>query len=73
MSRIPRVTARQVLAALRKAGFALDHVAGSHHIPIGPARQRVTVPLHGGTLEVGLLHSILRQAGLTVEEFLALL
>lgn len=33
----------------------------------------MTVPMHGGTLEIGLRHSILRQAGLTVEEFIALL
>ena len=73
MSRLPRLTARRVTAALRRAGFVLDHATGSHHIFIGPNGQRVVVPVHPGTLEVGLLASILRQAGLTTEEFQAFL
>jgi predicted RNA binding protein YcfA (HicA-like mRNA interferase family) len=36
-------------------------------------RRNVTVPIHKQALSVGLLHSIIKQAGLTVEEFERLL
>jgi predicted RNA binding protein YcfA (HicA-like mRNA interferase family) len=34
---------------------------------------RVTVPIHSGDIKPGTLRSILKQAGMTVEEFLAVL
>lgn len=74
MTQLPGVTARQVLAALRRAGFVLDRSKGSHHLLIGPSGHRVVVPVHGGRdVPAGTLRSILRQAGLTVEQFQALL
>ena len=58
---------------LEKAGFVLHHTTGSHaqlkHVRVG---LRVTVPMHGGDLPRGTVHAILRQAGLSVEQFLAL-
>lgn len=74
MSRLPRVTGREVLAALRRAGFTPDHVRGSHHYLRGPGGRLVTVPAHAGeTLKPKTLRSILRQAGLTEKDFTALL
>ena len=74
--RLPVATAREVLAALRRAGFVVDRVAGSHYIlahPDNPA-SAVTVPFHGShSLKPGTLRNIIRQSGLTVEEFRALL
>ncbi len=74
--RLPVATAREVLAALRRAGFVIDRVAGSHYIvahPDDPSRA-VTVPIHGSrSLKPGTLRNVIRQAGLTVEEFRALL
>ena len=74
--RLPAVNARQVLQALRKAGFIVDRVSGSHHLlihPDDPAR-RVTVPFHGArTLKPGTLRNIVRQAGLTMDAFRVLL
>lgn len=69
---LPTVNARQVLAALRRAGFVVDRVVGSHHVLAHPddPRRAVTVPFHGSKdLKAGTLRSIIRQAGLTVEEF----
>jgi predicted RNA binding protein YcfA (HicA-like mRNA interferase family) len=46
---LPDANARQVLAALRRAGFVVNRVVGSHHVlthPTDPART-VTVPFHG--------------------------
>lgn len=58
------------------AGFVVDRIAGSHHVmtfPGDPTRT-VTVPVKAGRdLKPGTLRSIIRQAGLTVEEFNRLL
>lgn len=73
---LPAASARQVLAALRRAGFVVDRVVGSHHVLVHPgdARRTVTVPFHGArSLKLGTLRSIIRQAGLTVEQFRNLL
>ena len=73
---LPAVNARQVLAALRRAGVVVDRIVGIHHVLVHPAdaRRTVTVPFHGARdLKPGTLRNIIRQAGLTVEEFRDLL
>jgi len=73
---LPAVSARQVLAALRRAGFVVGQISGSHHMLVHTtdARRTVTVPFHGDrSLRPGTLRNILRQAGLTVEGFRDLL
>ncbi|NOZ78436.1 MAG: addiction module toxin, HicA family [Acidobacteria bacterium] len=74
MSRLPSVSGREVVAALRKAGFEKDRQKGSHIIlrQVASPHRRLTVPDHR-ELGKGLLRSIIREAGLTVEELLALL
>lgn len=71
MSRLPRVTGEEVVAALRRAGFVVVRVRGSHHhLRKAGGRGLVTVPVHTGeVLKPKLLKSILEQAGITVEEF----
>ncbi len=73
--KLPRATGRQVVRALERGGFRLSHVRGSHNYPVQPGvAALVVVPVHGGhDLPTGTLRSILRQAGLTVEEFASLL
>jgi predicted RNA binding protein YcfA (HicA-like mRNA interferase family) len=74
--RLPVLSGRRTMQALMRAGFIIDRVAGSHHVltyPNDPTRT-VTVPVHSGRdLKPGTLRSIIRQAGLTVDEFVALL
>ena len=69
---LPVVNGKRVIQALTKAGFALDRIVGSHHVlkyPGDPSRT-VTVPVHPGRdLKRGTICAIIRQAGLTVEEF----
>ncbi|MEK7329337.1 MAG: type II toxin-antitoxin system HicA family toxin [Candidatus Eisenbacteria bacterium] len=74
MTRLPRLTGREVIAALKKAGFEVVRVKGSHH-RLRHADGRVTVvPIHAGeTMGPGLMASILRDVELTREEFLSLL
>jgi len=75
VSRLPRTSGKDLLAALLRAGFALTHVRGSHHY-FRKARsgKLVVVPVHGNqTVPLGTLKSILRQAELTSEELIRLL
>ncbi|HEY4859574.1 MAG TPA: type II toxin-antitoxin system HicA family toxin [Xanthobacteraceae bacterium] len=74
--RLPVVNGRQVLRALAKAGFVVDRIVGSHHVLVHPrdSKRTVTVPVHAGRdLKQGTLRSIIRRAGFTVTEFIALL
>ncbi len=74
MSKLPLVSGRQAVAALRRTGYEVDHQTGSHVIlrhTSAPYR-RLTVPNHR-EIAKGTLRAILREAGLTVDEFLALL
>jgi predicted RNA binding protein YcfA (HicA-like mRNA interferase family) len=73
---LPVVSGKRVIQALHRAGFVTDRIAGSHHVLVypGDVMRAVTVPVHGNRdLKPGTLRSIVRQAGLTVEEFARLL
>lgn len=74
MTRLPRLNGRQALRVLQRGGYAITHVRGSHYYLRKPgASNLVVVPVHGSRdLPLGTLRSILRQARLTTEEFLAL-
>ena len=65
---------RETVERLRAAGFAFDRQAkGSHEVWYNPeTHRRVTVPHHPGDLPMGTLRAIIREAGLTVDEFLSL-
>jgi predicted RNA binding protein YcfA (HicA-like mRNA interferase family) len=70
------VTGADTVRALRRAGWQLDRVRGSHYILVHPDRPgiTVTVPVHAGEiLKPKTLRSILEQAGLTAEAFADLL
>lgn len=71
MPPLPRVTGREIVAALGRLGWVVVAQKGSHAQLKHPQRGgRVTVPLHAGeTVGPGLLRSVLAQAGLTVDEF----
>ncbi|MFY9621825.1 MAG: type II toxin-antitoxin system HicA family toxin [Pyrinomonadaceae bacterium] len=71
----PVIRPRRLIHALERAGFYVHHVSGSHYILKHPAKPtlRVTVPFHNRDLKKGTLQSIVKQAGLTNEEFLKLL
>ena len=74
MPKLPRVNARRLVAALRRAGFVDDRQKGSHLTMRHPGRPgRVVIPMHPGDLSTGLVHDILREAGLTAGEFLQFL
>jgi len=66
---------REVVRALEKAGFFIHETSGSHvHLKHYHKPGRVTVPYHERfDLPKHIVKSILRQAGLTNQEFFRLL
>ena len=73
MTRLPVLSGRQVVRALEGLGYKEDHRTGSHIILRHdlPPHRRLTVPDHKA-LAKGTLRAVIRQAGLTVEEFVDL-
>jgi len=76
MTKTPVLTANDVIRGLKKAGFMLYRQArGSHEIWYNPVtKRRTTVPNHPGVdIRKGTLKAILKEADLSLEEFLKLL
>jgi predicted RNA binding protein YcfA (HicA-like mRNA interferase family) len=75
MSRLPRVTGKNLIRALRRSGFVVDRVSGSHYLLLDPERpQRAAiVPFTTKTLKPGTLRNILRQTGLNADDLRELL
>ena len=74
MARLPVVSGRELVRVLEKTGYVMDRQKGSHMVlrqPEAPFR-RVTVPDHK-EIAKGTLRSILRHAGLRVDELVELL
>jgi predicted RNA binding protein YcfA (HicA-like mRNA interferase family) len=74
--KLPVLKPKEVIAALLRAGFYVHHHKGSHARLLHRTRSdlHVTVPIHNKDVPPSLLkHRILKQAGLSDEEFLRLL
>ena len=74
MSKLPVVSGKKLCRILGKVGYSVDHQTGSHIIlrNANPPYRRLTVPDHR-EITRGTLRSIIRQAGLTVDEFSTLI
>jgi len=71
---LPVLKPKQVVAALEKAGFEVRRQTGSHVIMYkAGVRHPISIPQHPADLPKGTLRAIIRQAGLTVDEFLGFL
>ena len=74
MPRLPTVKPRQVVRALERAGFEIDHQTGSHIVLRRASdNRRVVVPWHSRDLGRGLTLRIIKSAGLTRDQFIQLL
>lgn len=71
---LPSFRAREAVRILEKAGFVKWRQKGGHLTMFRPNDNRaLTVPIHSSTtLPKGTLRVIVKQAGLTIEEFLNL-
>ena len=74
MSTLPRIPGREVEAALLKIGYERDRQKGSHIVlrQIAYPHRRIVVPDHREVAK-GTLRKIIKQVGLTLEEFKRLL
>ncbi len=73
MPKLPSFKPKQLIKKFEKAGYVIDRQRGSHVILYHPTEhKRLTIPLHVKDLPKGTLNSIIKQAGLTREEFLKL-
>ena len=73
MSKLPVISGADCVKALGRIGFEVYRQRGSHIVIVrkSPPSQ-TTIPNHK-ELDRGTLRAIIRQAGLTVEEFITLL
>lgn len=70
MSKLPRLSGKEVIKTLSRIGFRVTRQK-KHVVLRHDDGRRVTVPLHP-ELDRGTLLAIIKQAGLTREEFLKL-
>jgi predicted RNA binding protein YcfA (HicA-like mRNA interferase family) len=75
MTRLPRVSGKEIIRALEKADLFIKRQKGSHVIMRHRTdlNRRCIIPLHGSkTIKPGTFLSILRGAGISIEEFIKL-
>jgi predicted RNA binding protein YcfA (HicA-like mRNA interferase family) len=73
LARLPSISAKQMIRALKKAGFEIYRQIGSHITLVNESIDRqVTIPMHK-TVKPGTLHNILKQAGISRDELRKLL
>ena len=74
MPKLPIISGIKTVKALSKIGYEIDHQTGSHLILRNKQEphRRLTVPNHD-ELAKGTLRAIIKQSGLTKEEFLKLI
>jgi predicted RNA binding protein YcfA (HicA-like mRNA interferase family) len=68
MPKLPRVSGAQVVQALQRLGFSVARQRGSH-IVMRRGSSGCVVPSHR-ELKTGTLAGVLKQAGVSVEEFM---
>ena len=74
MSRLPSFKSKEVIRCLERAGYVRWRQSGSHLVLYRKLDNKtVTIPVHfGKDVPKGTLRAIIREAGMSVEEFLKL-
>jgi predicted RNA binding protein YcfA (HicA-like mRNA interferase family) len=72
MGRLAGFKYRQIVKRLKRLGFVFDRqAAGSHEIWYNPDTDLyTTIPNHPGDMPEGTLRAILKQAGISSDDFL---
>lgn len=72
MTKFPALKPKQVIRVLERAGFCFIRQKGSHRLYV-KNEIGITVPYHNKDFKPKTLHHIIKQSGLSIEEFLELL
>ncbi len=74
-TKLPTITGEEAIDAFSRDGFYVARIKGSHHVMKKDGHiHLLVVPFHQSKpLKPGTLRSLIRTAGLTVEEFVELL
>jgi len=73
MGKLTNISGKEAVKAFEKAGWERIGQVGSHLIMVKPGvRVNLSIPQHK-ELSVGTLRALIRNAGLSVDEFLELL
>lgn len=72
MSRLAVCSGADAVKVFRRIGYEVDHQTGSHIILRHSSGRRLTVPNHR-ELAKGTLRALIRDSGLTKEQFVELL
>ncbi len=71
---MPRLRGKEVIAVLRRAGFNLVRIKGSHHFLRHADGRCTVVPVHAGEIiGPGLLNKIIKDVEMEAEQFIELL
>ncbi|MCP4684536.1 MAG: type II toxin-antitoxin system HicA family toxin [bacterium] len=70
MTKLPRLTGKEVINALRKAEFEVIRVKGSHHFMRHQDGRTTVIPVHSGeTIGPGLMSKVIHDCEMSSEEF----
>lgn len=74
MAKLPVISGAKAVKAFQRIGYELSHQTGSHMIlrSKDPPHRHLSIPNHK-ELSKGLLRGLIRDAGLTIEQFAELL
>ena len=66
MTRLPNLTGRKLIAAMKQLGFSVTRIKGSHHYLQHIDGRATVIPVHAGEdIGRGLLAKILRDADIS--------
>jgi len=74
LPKIPPLNPHKLIKILQRTGFKIIRQKGSHVIMMNDQKIRTVIPVHPGKdVKPGLIRAIIKEAGLSREEFLKLL
>lgn len=72
MTQVPTPSGKELFRFLRRQGFALTHIRGSHHY-LQKGQKKTAVPIHGNkSLKPKTFRNILRDIDMSIQNFLEL-
>ncbi len=74
MSEFPSISGKKLLKLLKKRGFEVIRVKGSHHFLKDKNQNCTTVPIHKNeNIGIGLLLKILKDCDISKDEFIEMM